>query len=556
MAETQVIVTIENLAPENGTFLTPFWVGFHNGNFDTYDRGAAISPAFERLVEDGNTAPLSQEFLNSGNGTIDGTIAGLEGLEGPIDPGEIVTATFTLESTDPTSRYFSYASMVVPSNDAFIANGDPLARAIFDENGNFLGADFIIAGDAVLDGGTEVNDELVESTAFFSQAAPDTGVVENGVVTVHPGFIPGGRILSEDGSSDNAPAAFTSADFTVDGYQVARITVEEVTLPVAITSNLDGPQEVDGGDPDALGNSVLTLNTSGDSLEYSLTVSGLDFGANGLIEGGAQTEDTSDDVTRLHIHNGVRGENGPVVFSLFDIVAPELGNVLDIQGNQDEDLQVTLNDDSSVTLTGAWEETDPASTALSEFVADIRNGQAGEDLDLYWNVHTEEFPGGAIRGQLVVEEDELLDTPFIRFQNSNIPGTYVYATGAEAQNIRDNLTGFVEEGVAFNAAVEPNDDLIALSRLESNQLPGTFLYVGEEELNSINADPNLSNAFTNQGIAFYVYGVGANQETPFSRFQNSDVPGTYLYATGAEADNIRANFTNLIDEGIAFEAAT
>ncbi len=81
MAETQVIVPIENLAPENGTFLTPFWVGFHNGNFDTYDRNAPISPALESLAEDGNTAPISQEFLNSGYGTIDGTIAGLEGLE-------------------------------------------------------------------------------------------------------------------------------------------------------------------------------------------------------------------------------------------------------------------------------------------------------------------------------------------------------------------------------------------------------------------------------------------------------------------------------------------
>ncbi|MDJ0904070.1 MAG: hypothetical protein QNJ55_35305 [Xenococcus sp. MO_188.B8] len=147
-----------------------------------------------------------------------------------------------------------------------------------------------------------------------------------------------------------------------------------------------------------------------------------------------------------------------------------------------------------------------------------------------------------------------LDTPFVRFQNSSVPGTYVYATGAEAENIRANLPDFVEEGVAFNAAIEPDDDLIALSRLESNQLPGTFLYVGEEELNSINADPNFSNAFTNQGVAFYVYGVGANQETPFSRFQNSDVPGTYLYATGEEADNIRANFTNFNDEGTAFEA--
>ncbi|MEM9274926.1 MAG: CHRD domain-containing protein, partial [Cyanobacteria bacterium P01_F01_bin.143] len=143
---------------------------------------------------------------------------------------------------------------------------------------------------------------------------------------------------------------------------------------------------------------------------------------------------------------------------------------------------------------------------------------------------------------------------FIRFQNSSIPGTYIYATGEEADNIRATLPGFVEEGVAFSAAIAPDDDLIALNRLESNELPGTFLYVGEEELASINADPNFSSAFTDQGIAFYVYGAGSSEETSFSRFQNSDVPGTYLYATGEEADNIRANFPGFIDEGIAFEA--
>ncbi|MEM9272180.1 MAG: DUF4347 domain-containing protein [Cyanobacteria bacterium P01_F01_bin.143] len=152
------------------------------------------------------------------------------------------------------------------------------------------------------------------------------------------------------------------------------------------------------------------------------------------------------------------------------------------------------------------------------------------------------------------EELNILDTPFIRFQNSGVPGTYVFATGDEADSIRANEPGFVEEGVAFSAAIAPNDDLIALTRLESNQLPGTFLYVGDEELASINADPNFSNAFTDQGVAFYVYGAGAGEETPFNRFQNSDVPGTYLYATGAEADSIRANFPNFIDEGVAFEA--
>ena len=30
----QVKVTIENLAPVNGVYLTPLWVGFHDGSFD------------------------------------------------------------------------------------------------------------------------------------------------------------------------------------------------------------------------------------------------------------------------------------------------------------------------------------------------------------------------------------------------------------------------------------------------------------------------------------------------------------------------------------------
>ncbi|MEM9272181.1 MAG: serine hydrolase domain-containing protein [Cyanobacteria bacterium P01_F01_bin.143] len=159
-----------------------------------------------------------------------------------------------------------------------------------------------------------------------------------------------------------------------------------------------------------------------------------------------------------------------------------------------------------------------------------------------------------VENEPIITNQVTLDTPFIRFQNSDIPGTYVYVTETEAEAINDNLPGFVEEGVAFNAAIAPHDDLVAFSRLENNQLPGTFLYVGETELTNILDDPNFSNAFTNQGVAFYTYGVGSEQETAFSRFHNDDVPGTYLYATGAEADTIRANSSNFVDEGIGFEA--
>ena len=580
MAETQVRVTIENLAPEGGTFLTPFWVGFHDGEFDTYDRGRPISAGLESLVEDGDTAAFSEEFLASGFGTVDGTITGGEGVEGPIDPGEVVTATFTIDSEAENSQFFNYASMIIPSNDAFIANGNPTAHELFDEEGNFIGADFIVAGSEVLDGGTEVNDELAENTAFFSQAEPNTGEDENGVVTLHPGFEADGRILSEDGSTEGAPAAFNNADFTAEDYQVARITVSVVDDPVSIVSTLDGEQEVDGGDEDASGTSTLTLNENGDALEYSLTVTGLDFGANGLIEGGAQTEDTSDDVTRLHIHNAPRGENGEIVFSLFDTEEPDLGDLNEIPGNQDEDLAISANDDGSVTLTGVWEESDPASTALSEFVPEIRDAEAGADLDLYWNVHTEEFPAGAIRGQLEVEEAAQPETiELFRFRNIAFDtGTYVFVGEQERDDILNNpdfnqtfeLDGQQEDGTivpAFTASTTPGEDLIPFFRLKSLAVPGTFLFVSTDELNDIFAEgSDQRDQWEREGFddngedipEFYLFDGAADRGTEFNRFQNNQ-NNTFLYAgpveSGAIAEdpNLADLFTN---QGVAFESLT
>lgn len=218
-------VSIENLAPENATLITPLWVGFHDGGFDIYNRDESLDlfPGTESVVEDGATAEISAQFDTVGAGAVQGTILGLEGANpGPIDTGEIASLMFEVDETLPSSQYFSYAAMVIPSNDAFIANGNPFAHEIFDDAGNFLGADFTIAGTNVLDGGTEVNNELPATTAFFGQAVPNTGVDENGVVESHPGFNPvgSGGILDDP--------AFANADFLADGFQVARIRVELV----------------------------------------------------------------------------------------------------------------------------------------------------------------------------------------------------------------------------------------------------------------------------------------------------------------------------------------
>lgn len=212
---TTVTVIIENLAPPGGTYLTPVWVGFHDGGFDLYDNGAAISPELERLAEDGNTGPLMMAF-----GGIQATILSDTGMP-PLAPGETATMSFTLDGRDQANRYFSYASMVIPSNDAFIANGDPRAHKIFNNGGHFRGVDFIVYGAAVNDAGTELNDEAPVNTAFFGQAMPDTGQDEGVGVHDHVGFkFPGSGGILDD-------PMFADADFMADGYQVARITILE-----------------------------------------------------------------------------------------------------------------------------------------------------------------------------------------------------------------------------------------------------------------------------------------------------------------------------------------
>ncbi len=211
-----VTVTIENLAPANGNFLTPMWVGFHNGGFDSYDIGTPATPGLERIAEDGNTGPISGEFLASGFGAVDATIPG---PNGPIAPGDTATMTFNLDANAASSRFFSYASMIIPSNDAFVANASGTAHQVFDELGNFVGGSFVLMGSRVRDAGTEVNDEIPENTAFFGQMAPNTGVTENGTVQIHDGFLPAGSggILDSE--------MFAGADFTQSGYQIARITL-------------------------------------------------------------------------------------------------------------------------------------------------------------------------------------------------------------------------------------------------------------------------------------------------------------------------------------------
>ena len=211
-------IKIENLAPTNGTLFTPLWVGVHDGSFDLFDAGAPASAQLERLAEDGNPGPLGTLFSSGMQGVIfgPGIGAGSPPIFGPGGSGEIVLDL----GTGATDLYLSFASMLLPSNDAFFGNGNPTAYKVRD-GGNVNGQSIMILGSQIYDAGTEVNTEAAADTPVLGQMVADTGTAEGGVVALHGGFIPGGPILT----------AFPNADFTANGYQVARITVTEVPEP-------------------------------------------------------------------------------------------------------------------------------------------------------------------------------------------------------------------------------------------------------------------------------------------------------------------------------------
>lgn len=213
-------VSIENISPPNGTIFSSVWFGFHDGSYTSFSLGSAASPAIERMAEDGNSGPLTNEFNRVASGIIQGTLFGSANVFNDSFPGDIVSRKVVIDGSLSSSRYFSYATMIVPSNDAFIANEDPRAHRIFDDEGSFVGADFVVYGSEVLDAGTEVNDEAPFNAAGAGPVfAVGAGVVENGVVHLHEGYKPGGTILSNP--------MFANANFKVGGYRVARIVVSE-----------------------------------------------------------------------------------------------------------------------------------------------------------------------------------------------------------------------------------------------------------------------------------------------------------------------------------------
>lgn len=173
----EVTISVTNNHASGGFALTPFWLALHDGTFDMFDAGSPANAGVELLAELGDASGLNAAFAGQGVSTL----LPSGGPVPPFRPGDSNATTLSVAAPSQ-HRFLSYASMIVPSNDLFVANGNPAAFELFDPLGNFLGEQTIlIFGERVYDAGTEVN-TVLDGGAFVAGVDATLGTVEGGVV--------------------------------------------------------------------------------------------------------------------------------------------------------------------------------------------------------------------------------------------------------------------------------------------------------------------------------------------------------------------------------------
>ncbi|MGF6232341.1 Ca2+-binding RTX toxin-like protein [Inquilinus ginsengisoli] len=200
-------------------------------------------------------------------------------------------------------------------------------------------------------------------------------------------------------------------------------------MTTTFTAILNSSQEVGTGSTEtATGTATLSLNTAGTALTYSVTISaGIDFGE--LIDGTPRTADPLDDAVLMHIHAAARGVNGGIVFDILPTAMTD----------DDDDLTIVENGDGSVTISGVWETTDSDPLAAG-VVTGLQGGTGPNDVSFYFNIHTAQFGGGAIRGQLVTRASENADT-FNGTATADVIDAFGGADKLRGAGGADSLTG-------------------------------------------------------------------------------------------------------------------
>ncbi len=168
-----VTIRVENLAPVNSVSFAPLRFGFNNGTFDAFNIGEIATNPIITVAEGGSGSAWFPAFAAADPTAVLGSTMGA------LTPGaSFTTRTFLVDTT--LNPFFTFAAMVVPSNDLFIGNDDPTEYRLFDAAGNLLINNIDQAANEIWNAGSETADPA--NAAFVVGGTNSARTPENGVV--------------------------------------------------------------------------------------------------------------------------------------------------------------------------------------------------------------------------------------------------------------------------------------------------------------------------------------------------------------------------------------
>ena len=172
-AAVGVRITIQNLSPTNSVSFAPLRYGFNSGVFDAFNVGATATAPIISVAEGGSGSAWLPAFAAADPTAVLGS------LGGALTPGSTVQSGII--TVDPNvNAFFTFGSMIIPSNDFFIGNDDPREYRLFDANGRLALKSINVKASEIWNAGSEAFDPA--NAAFLVGGNNSLRTPENGVV--------------------------------------------------------------------------------------------------------------------------------------------------------------------------------------------------------------------------------------------------------------------------------------------------------------------------------------------------------------------------------------